>query len=143
MTQKNELGGSVSKKNNNQKIDEKRFSVSKKNNENKGNKKIKKRWRRFWSQCYFPWPTPAYLVRKIILIFIHIIFHLQLRISRNQSFLYSYHFNLKAKTDAIALLSPLRCDYFQIQRKNDSNYSEGSLFTVLALAMERFISVRK
>ena len=50
---------------------------------------------------------------------------------------------LKAKTDAIASLSPLRCDYFQIQTKNDSNYSEGSLFTVLALAMERFISVRK
>ena len=50
---------------------------------------------------------------------------------------------LKAKTGAIASLSPLRCDYFQIQTKNDSNYSEGSLFTVLALAMERFISVRK
>ena len=50
---------------------------------------------------------------------------------------------LKAKTDAIASLSPLRCDYFQIQTKNDSDYSEGSLFTVLALAMERFISVRK
>ena len=32
---------------------------------------------------------------------------------------------------------------FQIRTKNDSNYLEGSLFTVLALAMERFISVRK